>query len=80
MSKPRGTGNTLGLIAGQGRLPLLVAQGMKSAGARVVCVGLRDQYDGQLPDACDAFAVAGIARPGRWIRLLKKGGVTQAVR
>ncbi len=74
-----GITNTLGLIAGQGRLPLLVAQGMKIAGARIVCVGLRDQFDDALPDACDAFAVAGIARPGRWIRLLKKGGVTQAV-
>lgn len=77
--KPPGIKTSLGLIAGQGRLPLLVAQGMKNAGARVVCVGLRDQYDASLPGVCDEFSRAGIARPGRWIRLLKKGGVTQAV-
>ena len=70
------TGTTkLGLIAGQGRLPLLVAQGMKTAGAGVVAVGLRDQFDPELPGVCDSFAVAGIARPGRWVRILKKAGV-----
>lgn len=74
-----GSQTTLGLIAGQGRLPLLVARGMKAAGARVVCVGLRDQYDEELPGVCDEFSVAGIARPGRWIRLLRRGGVSEAV-
>ncbi|MCH7546511.1 MAG: UDP-2,3-diacylglucosamine diphosphatase LpxI [Planctomycetes bacterium] len=78
-SDPHGSQNPVGLIAGQGRLPLLVAQGMKSAGVRIVCVGLRDQFDADLPGVCDEFSRAGIARPGRWIRLLKKGGVTQAV-
>ncbi|MHC4948906.1 MAG: LpxI family protein [Planctomycetota bacterium] len=69
----------VGLIAGQGRLPLLVAEGMRAAGARVCCVGLRDQYDRTLPDACDAFAAAGLLRPGRWIRLLRRWGVREAV-
>src|SRR5688572_29478200 len=69
----------LGLIAGQGRLPLLVAGGMKAAGAHVCCVGLRGQYDSQLPNICDHFEVAGLVRIGRWIRLLKRAGVTEAV-
>src|SRR5262245_27807189 len=69
----------LGLIAGQGRLPLLVARGMKSAGARVCCVGLRDQYDLQLPSLCDEFSPAGIVQIGRWIRLLKNANVREAV-
>lgn len=69
----------VGLIAGGGRLPLLIADGMRAAGARVVAVGLRGQYDPELPDVCDEFAVAGIARPGRWIRLLRRGGVREAV-
>ncbi|MCZ6835656.1 MAG: UDP-2,3-diacylglucosamine diphosphatase LpxI [Planctomycetota bacterium] len=69
----------LGLIAGQGRLPLLVAQGMKASGAKVACVGLRDQFDPELPGLCDDFSVAGLARPGKWIRVLKKAGATQAI-
>lgn len=69
----------LGIIAGQGQLPVLVARGMKSAGHRVCCVGLRGHYDPQLPQLCDAFHTAGVARMGRWIRLLKRNGVQQAV-
>jgi UDP-2,3-diacylglucosamine hydrolase len=69
----------LGLIAGQGRLPVLVARGIKASGGRVCCVGLRSQYDPSLPGACDSFHSAGIARLGRWIRLLRREGVTQAV-
>ncbi|MDY7110308.1 MAG: UDP-2,3-diacylglucosamine diphosphatase LpxI [Planctomycetota bacterium] len=69
----------LGLIAGQGRLPILVARGMKAAGATVCCVGLRDQFDADLPGACDIFRRAGIVRIGRWIRILRRAGVEQAV-
>ena len=69
----------LGLIAGQGRLPIIVAQGMKAAGAAVCCVGLRDQYDPELPGLCDQFRGAGIVQIGRWIRILRRAGVAQAV-
>jgi DUF1009 family protein len=71
--------SSIGLIAGQGHLPLLVARGVKAAGGRVCCVGLRDQFDDQLPDLCDEFAVAGFTRLGRWIRLLRRFGVQEAV-
>lgn len=69
----------LGLIAGQGRLPLLVAAGARAAGRRVCCVGLRDQFDPDLPGVCDTFATAGIAQPGRWIRLLRRWDASEAV-
>ncbi len=68
-----------GLIAGQGALPLLVARGMRRAGHPVCGVGLRDQFDSALPELCDRFDTAGIARLGRWIRLLKRAGVREAV-
>lgn len=69
----------IGLIAGQGLLPLLVARGMRAAGRRVACVGLRDQFDPALPGVCDDFADAGIIQLGRWIRTLRRFGVSQAV-
>ncbi|MHC4990317.1 MAG: LpxI family protein [Planctomycetota bacterium] len=69
----------IGLIAGQGRLPLLVAEGVRKHGARVCCVGLRGQYDDALPELCDAFAPAGLVRLGRWIRLLRRWEVQQAI-
>jgi UDP-2,3-diacylglucosamine hydrolase len=58
---------------------VLVAQGMRAAGARVCCVGLRDHFDAALPALCDEFAVVGIYRLGRWIHELKRHGVEQAV-
>jgi DUF1009 family protein len=69
----------LGLIAGEGHLPLLVARGAAAAGRPVACVGLREQFDEDLPGLCDSFATAGIIQIGRWIRLLKKRGVSQAI-
>ena len=69
----------MGLIAGQGRLPVLAARGMRAAGLRVACVGLAHQYDAALPGECDDFAEAGVIRLGRWIRLLRRFGATEAV-
>lgn len=69
----------VGLIAGQGRLPLLVARGMKNSGARICCVGLRDQYDLQLPRLCDEFSTVGLVRIGKWIKVLHAAKVTEAV-
>ena len=69
----------VGLIAGQGRLPLLVARGMKSSGAKVCCVGLRSQFDLQLPSLCHEFEVVGLVRIGKWIKLLRRWGAREAI-
>lgn len=67
-----------GLIAGQTQLPVLVAQGMRAAGKRVVCVGLRHQYVPELPEFCDEFHEAGMLQLGRWIRMLRRAGAQEA--
>ena len=69
----------LGLIAGQGELPLLVAAGIKASGGRVCCVGLRDQFDSKLPGMCDEFHQAGIVQLGKWIKLLQRWDINQAI-
>lgn len=69
----------VGLIAGQGHLPIIIARGMREAGRRVACVGLRDQFDPRLCELCDQFAEAGIIRLGRWIHLLQRWGVREAI-
>jgi UDP-2,3-diacylglucosamine hydrolase len=69
----------IGLIAGQGRLPVLTAEGIRAAGRRVACVGLRDQFDGELPTRCDLFRPAGIIQLGKWIRTFRGWGVSEAV-
>lgn len=69
----------IGLIAGDGRLPFMVAKGAKDAGLKVICVGLAGYAEARLADEVDEFYIVEIARPGSWLRKLKKHGVTRAI-
>lgn len=69
----------LGLIAGAGRLPFMVAGGAKQAGCTVVCVGLAGYAEKALAGAVDVFYEVGVARPGSWIRRLRQHQVTEAI-
>ena len=69
----------LGLIAGQGRLPFLVADGAKRAGLKVICIGLADSAEPSLADHVDEFFYGAIARPGGWMRKLRRYGVRETI-
>ncbi|KPK83998.1 MAG: hypothetical protein AMJ81_06820 [Phycisphaerae bacterium SM23_33] len=69
----------VGLIAGSGRVPVLVAQGVRRQGRRLVVVALRGQADPALRDLAQHFDWAGVTRLGRWIKLLRRRGVRRAV-
>lgn len=71
--------NVLGLIAGGGRLPFLVAAGARKAGLKVVCVGLGDSPDAGLDTFVDHFTRVSVARPGAWIRGLRKHGAAKTI-
>jgi len=71
--------DVLGLIAGEGRLPFLVASSAKQSGLRVICIGLENNAESSLADEVDVFYRVGVARPGSWIRKLRKHGVSKAV-
>ena len=71
--------NVLGLIAGQGRLPFLIAEGAKRAGLRVICIGLAESAEPSLAEKVDVFLTGPIARPGNWIGKLRKYGVTETI-
>lgn len=76
---PPGPPEPLGLIAAGGRLPVLVARGMRQAGHPVMGVGLSGQYARELPGLCDRFVEAGVLRIGGWARKLRRMGVRYAV-
>ncbi|HLD34478.1 MAG TPA: UDP-2,3-diacylglucosamine diphosphatase LpxI, partial [Patescibacteria group bacterium] len=69
----------IGLIAGNGRLPFLVAQGAKAAGLQVICAGLADNAEPALQNVVDKFYNVPLARPGCWMRKLRKNGVTDTI-
>ena len=71
--------STLGLIAGNGRLPFLVAQGARKAGLKVVCVGFVDNVEPSLAHCVDTFYTVGLARPGSWLRKLRKHNVSRTI-
>jgi UDP-2,3-diacylglucosamine hydrolase len=71
--------DVLGLIAGEGRLPFMIAEGARKAGLKVICVGFSDSVDLALADKVDIFYQVGLARPGAWIRKLRKHGAARTV-
>ncbi len=69
----------LGLIAGEGIFPFMVARGARAAGRRVVCVALDGSAMPQLREEVDEFAWVGMLRLGQWIARLKRAGVHEAI-
>lgn len=69
----------LGLIAGEGEFPKLVARGVRAAGRGLVVVGLRGAADPALGALADRFCWRGIAQLGRWIRVFRKAGCREVV-
>jgi DUF1009 family protein len=71
--------DVLGLIAGEGRLPFLVAAGARKAGLKVICVALAGNAKPSLANEVDVFYRVALARPGGWIRKLKKHNVARTI-
>jgi len=69
----------VGLIAGGGRLPIIVAQGLARVGHPVHGLGLAGQYEPELPALCTSFREVGLLRIGTWSRALGKRDVHHAI-
>jgi DUF1009 family protein len=69
----------IGLIAGWGRYPIVVAEALRRRGHRVIGLGVRDHADPSLAELCDEFEWIGVGTVGRAIRRLRRSGVSRAV-
>jgi len=69
----------LGLIAGNGRFPLLFAENARRLGYRVSAVALTGETDPSLEGAVDRLHWIALGQLGRLIKAFKKDGVRQAV-
>jgi len=69
---------SIGLVAGWGRFPIVVAQSLKAQGYRVVCLGIRGHADPELARICDEFEMVGMCRLGGQIRRLNRRGIRLA--
>ncbi|NNM85566.1 MAG: UDP-2,3-diacylglucosamine diphosphatase LpxI [Phycisphaerales bacterium] len=73
-------GETVGIIAGQGMLPVSVAQGLMAAGHRVVVAALAGQAEESLlAQQSHVLQRVGLIRINQWIRLFRRQGVRQAI-
>lgn len=68
----------VGLLAGWGRFPLLVAEGLRELGIEVYCLGVRGHADPCLADVCNDFAWTGLLEFGRAIRYFRRHGCQRA--
>jgi len=72
----------IGIIAGGGRLPFLVARGICAAGCRPIIAALDGYASQRLPGECFGegdFAWVGLTRIGQWIKHFRRHGVTRVV-
>jgi len=68
----------LGMIAGWGRYPIVLAEALKSQGYALYCLGVAGEADPALARICDDFRWSGVGRFGRAIRYFRRHGVTEA--
>ena len=69
--------NTIGLCAGGGQFPFLVARNARSAGKRVVACGFIGHTDPSLSEFVDVFQIFNIGQFGKALNFLKSNGVTR---
>ena len=73
------TEERLGLVAGWGRYPVLLAQSLQRDGYQVYCMGVWGEADPALAGVCEKFQWMGLGKLGQAIRFFHRYGVHQAV-
>jgi DUF1009 family protein len=69
----------LGLLAGNGRFPFLVAQEARKNGRRVVAVAFVEEADPSLEGLVDSIYWIHVGQMGKWIKTFRSEGVEEVV-
>ncbi len=69
----------LGLIAGNGRFPLILAGNARREGYEVVAAAIREETDPAIEQAADRVVWLSLTQLGALIKFFQKEGVTRAV-
>ncbi|MEW5849986.1 MAG: UDP-2,3-diacylglucosamine diphosphatase LpxI [Myxococcota bacterium] len=73
------SGKVLGLVAGSGDLPVLVAQGARAQGYKVATAALMGETGEELRAASDVFEEVKIGQLGAILRVLQRAEATECV-
>ena len=79
MTSPASADGPLGLIAGNGRFPFLVAEAARREGRPVVLIKLKEETDPGLEGLVDQVHEVSLGQLGSCISALKKAGVSEAI-
>ncbi len=69
----------IGIIAGNGQFPILVAESAREKGLKVVAVGFPDETTSELAGFVDEMHWVKLGQLNKLIRIFKKAGVTDVV-
>jgi len=68
----------VGIIAGYGDFPVILAKLLSQKNYSVCCLGIRDQADTRILEYCQDHLWMGFGQFGKAVRFFKKHGITQA--
>jgi hypothetical protein len=69
---------TIGLLAGWGEYPVVIARTLRARGCRVIGIGVKGHADVRLRDDCDAYTELGMGKLGAALRFFRRHQVTSA--
>ena len=75
---PAGRPRRVGMLAGWGRYPIVVAEALRRQGRELYCIGVRGHADPALAELATDFRTSGVAKFGWAIRYFRRHGVTAA--
>lgn len=67
----------IGILAGWGRYPIVIAEALRRQGCEVYCLGTIGHADPALAEVCNDFRFLGLAKFGSAIRYFRRHGVTE---
>ena len=69
----------IGIIAGNGSFPILVAEAAKQAGVKVIVVAIKEEADKKLNEIADSIYWISVGQFKTLIKILKEEGIKEAV-
>ena len=67
----------IGMVAGGGRFPVMVAEALSRRGVEVICAALRNEARPELGESCHTLRYFGIGRLGQLYRFFRRHGVRE---
>ena len=76
--QPALAGETIGILAGWGRYPVVVAEAIRRRGGRTAILSIRDHADAALEPLADVHGHVGVAEIGTAVDFFRRAGARQA--